>query len=111
MLERGIIDELGAARSNDSCTFVVEWRAQPDQALFDDAPSKRERLTRLIQFYSTVKGPLLEQLMRRGVEVTDIPTSPQAIVTASARDWRHLATELADEEDVRVLPNRLFTTV
>jgi hypothetical protein len=111
MLEREILDELSSVRPSESCTFVLEWRAEPDAALFENIASKRERLNTLVQFYRTIKAPLLQHLAGEGADVTDIPTSAQAIVTAPAERWRALATELAKEGAVRVLPNRLYNAV
>lgn len=111
MLDSEIIQELSAARAGESCTFVLEWQTHPDESLFQNAASRRDRLERLVTFYQTVKSPLLERLVGEGAEITDIPTSAQAIVTAPAEQWRALAAGLHDDIGVRVLPNRIYTAV
>src|SRR5947199_3000570 len=95
MLHPEIKREVASAEGGESCTFVLEWRATPDAELLAAYSSKRERLQRLIEFYRDLKRPVLDALSRnRRVSVTDLPASGQAIVTASARTWRDLFSQL-----------------
>lgn len=109
MLDPEIKREVASADSDESCTFVLEWRATPDADAFAVFASKRERLERLVDFYRNVKRPVLESLLRNSrVSVNDLPTSGQAIVTTTAGTWRDLFSELELDATVRVLPNAKF---
>lgn len=112
MIEREVLDVLTKPGAEDrSYSFVIEWRQAPDESLFRNASTKRDRLNCLRDFYWSVKSPLIEELQHAGAEVRDLPASAQAIVTATGQDWLRLASgSLGRAESVRVLPNVMFGT-
>jgi hypothetical protein len=103
--------EITRARPNASCTFLIESRIRPSEDLFASATSKRERLERLTSFYRDAKASIVDELAEAGVEVKDLSSSAQLIATASAEQWRALASRLERNPDVDVLPNRIYTAV
>jgi hypothetical protein len=110
MIDEEVLDEIRTAKKRDDrCSFVVEWKVEPDPALYRNA-SRRERHQRLSDFYVDVKAPVLEALERLGAEIEDLPASSQAIVTTSAHNWERLATDGGPLHggSVQILPNVTF---
>jgi hypothetical protein len=102
--------EITTTSASSPCTFVIELSEHPDEAIFAFG-SKRERLERLVDFYRTVKAPLIDELSSEGVSVKDLPTSSQIIATTTAAKWRELVPQLDTNPNVKVLPNRLYHAI
>ena len=110
MLDPAALNELEDADERQLVSFIVEWRSAPTPDIYRNAITRRDKLERLRHFYDDVKKPLLEELKMAGVQVQDLPASPQAVVTCTGKEWQELGLNGGPLEDtaVRVLPNVLF---
>src|SRR5215212_11029542 len=107
MLDPAVLNEIRYAGERQVVSFVVEWMSAPTPDIYQNAVSRREKLERLRRFYDGVKRPLLDELRLAGVQIQDLPASPQAVVTCTGKEWQQLGLNGGPLEDtaVRVLPN------
>jgi hypothetical protein len=110
MLDPEVLNAIRYAGERQVVSFVLEWRHTPNPVIYQDAITRRDKLERLRRFYDGVKQPLLEKLRMAGVQVQDLPASPQAVVTCTGKEWLQFGLDGGplDDSAVRVLPNVTF---
>jgi len=110
MLDPDVLNAIRYAGERQVVSFVLEWRHAPTPAIYRDAITRSDKLERLRRFYDGVKQPLLEKLRMAGVQVQDLPASPQAVVSCTGKEWMEFGLNGGplDDNAVRVLPNVEF---
>lgn len=110
MLDPAVLNEIRYADKRQMVSFVIEWMSAPTPDIYRNAITRRDKLERLRRFYDGVKRPLLNELRLAGVQIQDLPASPQAVVTCTGKAWQQLGLNGGPLEgtSVRVLPNVTF---
>jgi hypothetical protein len=112
MVDREVRTELEILGDPDAMhALVVEWTARPDLSPAADLPTKRERLAFVDRALAAIKEDWLDRFRVEGVEIEDLPGTPQAILRATAGRWLELTSDggtLDRDQAVRVLPIHLY---
>jgi hypothetical protein len=116
LITREALEELSKKTDErEPISLVVELGRSPDPSLFNGMYSRQERLRALRNFYAGITRQLLGEVSREpGASLEELDALGQAVVTAPVATWRRLAKPgrlLADDPELRVLPNAFFHSI
>lgn len=109
MLGPEILSEIERAEPDEVLAFVLRWEEAPDMKALAALETMQERRAAVRRFFADRKAAVLDWAAdRQDVEVNDLESSAEALISASKRIWQSLIEDSASplhDQAVHLLPN------